>query len=280
MSYTRRAFMVAAGIAASAGSAWAGPRRIVSLNPCIDVVLVHLADHANIGALSHFAREAQSSTIAEVARSLPFTYESAEEIIDRAPDLVLASKHSGRATRQALQRVGISVETFGTPNSIAESIEMVRGIAKAIGQVERGEALVARIEAAVASAAAPVGRGRIQTLVFQPRGLVAGKGTLVDDMLERTGFENVAARYGVERWGSVPLELLVADPPELLLAPGNSATAFTRAQRVVAHPALESIASRMKRADFPEACLYCGGPVLLKTAEVLAKARNAFWSAS
>lgn len=272
--------MIAAGVAASAGSAWAAPRRIVSLNPCIDVVLVHLADHASIGALSHFARQDQTSTIADVARSLPFTYESAEEIIDRSPDLVLASKHSGRATRQALQRVGISVETFGTPNSIAESIEMVQGIAKAIGQAERGDALIARIEAAISAASALAGGRRIQTLVFQPRGLVAGKGTLVDDMLERTGFENVAARYGVDRWGSVPLERVIADPPELMLAPARSDTALTRAERVVSHPALQSIASRMKRADFPEACLYCGGPVLLKTAEVLAKARHEFWSAS
>lgn len=272
--------MLAAGFAASAGSAWAEPRRIVSLNPCIDVVLVHLADHANIGALSHFARQDQSSTIADVARSLPFTYESAEEIIGRSPDLVLASKHSGRATRQALQRVGISVETFGTPNSIAESIDMVRGIAKAIGQAERGEQLVARIEGAVSAAAAPAGSRRIQALVFQPRGLVAGKGTLVDDMLERTGFENVAARYGVDRWGSVPLERVIADPPELLLAPASSEAAQTRAERVVSHPALRSVASRMRRGEFPEACLYCGGPVLLKTAEVLAKARQEFWSAS
>jgi hypothetical protein len=36
----------------------------------------------------------------------------------------------------------------------------------------------------------------------------------------------------------------------------------------------------MKRATFPAACLYCGGPVLLKTAPLLAAARDAYWSAA
>jgi iron complex transport system substrate-binding protein len=240
---------------------------------------VHLADRGQIGALSHFARQDQSSTIAEAARSLPFTYETAEEIIDKSPDLVLASKHSGRATRQTLERMGIPVQTFVVPNSVAESLEMIRAVAKAIGQVERGETLVADIARAIEAARPRQIQRPIKTIVFQPRGLVAGRGTLVDDMLQRTGFENVAARYGVEKWGSVSLERLIADPPELLLAPAPVTGAQTRAERVVSHPALSSIASLMKRHAFPEACLYCGGPVLLTTAPVLAKAREAYWSA-
>ena len=39
--------------AAPAASPQAEPRRIVSLNPCLDVILAHVADRSRIAALSH-----------------------------------------------------------------------------------------------------------------------------------------------------------------------------------------------------------------------------------
>ncbi|MBI1186619.1 MAG: ABC transporter substrate-binding protein, partial [Alphaproteobacteria bacterium] len=94
--WTRRAIAgAAAGACLPGGDA---PRRVVSLNPCLDVILVHIADRTQIAALSHYARDASSSTIADIARTLPFTYESAEEILSLDPDLVLASTHSALAT--------------------------------------------------------------------------------------------------------------------------------------------------------------------------------------
>jgi iron complex transport system substrate-binding protein len=59
----------------------AAPRRVASLNACLDAMLVHLADRSQIAALSHYAREEHSSTVAATAKTLPFTWESAEEII-------------------------------------------------------------------------------------------------------------------------------------------------------------------------------------------------------
>ena len=58
------------------------------------------------------------------------------------------------------------------------------------------------------------------------------------------------------------------------VAPG----APTAAERMLQHPALARIASRMARAEFPEACLYCGGPVLIDTARALTSARENFWA--
>lgn len=274
LSWTRRAALGGALSAGLVSPAIAAPQRVVSLNPCLDAILVAIADTAQIAALSHYARDPQSSTIAEIARRLPYTYESTEEILAFSPDLVLASVHSGVGTREALHRMKVRVATFGVPASVAESLSQIRDLATEVGRSAQGAALVARIEAALAAAAPPRGRAPIQALVFQPGGLVAGKGTLVDEMLQRTGFENVAARYGIGMWGKAPLERVVADPPQLLLssAPGPGASSF--AERIVAHPALRAVAPRMRRAVFPPACLYCGGPVLLQTASVLARARD------
>ena len=274
MSWDRRS-LVAGALAAGASPCFAAstPRRVVSLNSCLDVILVHVADRSQIAALSHYARETDSSTIAPFARTLPFTWESAEEVIALRPDLVLASRHSAPATRNALQRLNVATERFSTPKSVAQSLGQVRKIAGLVGHPARGEALVARIEAAVAAARPPAGTRPIKALVFQPNGFSAGPGSLVDELMEVAGFENVARRYGLKTWGNVPLERLIADPPEVLLVGETSAGARNWADRVMTHPALASLSGQMRQARMPEKLLYCGGPVLIQTAAALVAAR-------
>jgi iron complex transport system substrate-binding protein len=255
-----------------------GPR-VASLNPCLDTILINIADRGQIAALSHYAREPQSSTIADLARSLPFTYETAEEILSLQPDIVLASRHSSLATRQALERLGVKVAAYSVPNRIEDSLAQIIDIGQLIGRDSEAAGLVARIRAAIAEAEQGAGPQRIRALVFQARGLVAGAGTLIDEVMHLLGFDNLAARYGVKRWGNVSLEQLLAEPPDLLLSgnPGGGATA--QAERAMRHPALAAVASHMHRAELPEACLNCGGPVLLQTLHALVVAREAYRAA-
>jgi iron complex transport system substrate-binding protein len=256
------------------GPTLAVPRRIVSLNSCLDTMLVHLADRDQIAALSHYAREPHGSTVAAQARTLPFTWESAEEVIALRPDLVLASQHSALATRNALKRLHVPVQRFKVPKSVAESLGQVREFAGLIGHRQRGEALVARIEAAIAAATPPPGARRLSALIYQPNGFAAGPGTLVDEMMTRAGFDNVARRYGLKTWGNVGLERLLADPPQVLLVGEPAPGARSWADRVMTHPALKSISGRMRQARLPEKLLYCGGPVLIEIAAAMARARS------
>lgn len=279
MRLTRRALLVAApALALGRIARAAAPRRIVSLNPCLDAILLRLADAPQVAALSHYARDVHTSTIAAEALRFPFTYETAEEIVALQPDLVLASRHTALATRTALARMGIPFALFGVPDTVEESLDQIAEIAALCGAEPRGGALIGEIRAAIAASAPQPGRPAIEALILQGRGLAAGAGTLLDEMLTRTGFTNVAARYGVSYWGNVPLELLVADPPQLLLAGAANAGAPNQAQRLLSHPALAAVSGRMARASFPETLFYCGGPVLLQTAARLAAARDAFWA--
>lgn len=263
---------VVAGALATAGSA-SPPKRIVSLNSCLDTMLVHLADRGQIAALSHYAREDHGSTVAAQARTLPFTWESAEEVIALRPDLVLASQHSALATRNALKRLDVPVQRFKVPKSIDESLGQVRKLARLIGHPERGEVLVKRIEAAIKAATPEPGARRLSALIYQPNGFAAGPGTLVDEMMEHAGFDNVARRFGLKTWGNVSLERLLADPPRVLLVGEPAPGARGWADRVMTHPALKAVSHRMRQVRFPEKLLYCGGPVLIETAAAMARAR-------
>jgi iron complex transport system substrate-binding protein len=248
-------------------------RRVVSLNPCLDNILVKVADRDQIAALSHYARDAHSSSIADIAADFPVVGESAEDVIMLRPDLVLAGFHNSPATRTALERLGIREETFRVPETVADSIAQVREIAKLVGHETRGEEVAHAIEAALA-AAVPSDNRRPTALIFQPNGLAPSRGTLADEMLTRTGFTNAAGRYTLQKWQNVPLERLIVDPPDVLLVGEVEPGQPTWADRVMTHPALKGLGNRTLQARFPERLLYCGGPVLIDTAAVLAKARR------
>ncbi len=94
------------------------PARIVSLNQCLDAILVELVPTEHIAAISHYSRDPLRSTHRALAQRLPITYETAEEIVALRPDLVLASRHSAIPTRNALRRVGIHFELFDVAFSV------------------------------------------------------------------------------------------------------------------------------------------------------------------
>ncbi|MBO9708440.1 MAG: ABC transporter substrate-binding protein [Caulobacter sp.] len=254
------------------------PRRVVSIGSCLDVVLTAVADRGQIAAISHFSRDPDTSTIADLARTLPYTRETAEEVLALEPDLVLASRRSGLQTRMALKAMGLRVKEFGVPESVTASLKQVRQVSALVGREARGEMVAARIQRALVEAAPRPGQRPLKAVVYQNNGLAAGHGTLVSEMMERCGFENVAGRYGLKKWGAIPLERLLADPPEVLLAGEAWRGAPTWADRVIRHPALVSLEPSTFRASFHQRLLYCGGPVLIQTAAALKKAREDAWA--
>lgn len=251
------------------------PRSVISLNPCLDVILVEVADPGQIAALSHFSRDPYGSTIAAMARTLPFTRGSAEEVIALHPDMVLAPRLGARVSRAAIERAGIRTALFDVPETVLASLEQVSGIAALVGHPARGVALSARIEAALRAAGPGPGTSTPSALVFMPGGFVSGPGTLMDEMMRRAGLVNAASRYGLTGSMNLPLERVLADPPDILLAGEPLPGKASRAERVMNHPALDRVAGQMRRAVFPERLLFCGGPVLIQTAAALARARDA-----
>lgn len=274
----RLGLALAALAALSAAAPSRAPTRVVSLNPCLDAILLEVADRGQVAALSHYARDPRASGLAAKASGIAVTYESAEEVTALRPDLVLTSVHAEASTTAALARLGTDVQVFDIPTTVQGSLSDVRRVAALVGHPDRGEALVRRIEAALDRARPAPGDPRPTALILQPNGFAAGRGTLPDEMLSRTGFVNVADRYGVRSWGVVSLESLLADPPQVLLSGRSAADGGGWAERLLAHPALAETRGRLMPADFPERLLYCGGPTLVEAANALSAARR-LWRA-
>ena len=267
---------IAGGAAFALAAAAPGPaRRVVSLTPCLDLILVAVADPSQIVALSHWSRQPGASSVGEVARRFPFTFETAEEVIALAPDLVLTGWNFPLATRHALTRMGIRVMLVKTPDTIAQSLDQIGQIARVVGRPARGEAEIQRIRAALAAAMPPPGARRVSALILQRGGFTTGPGTLLDELLRITGFQNAAAeRYGMTATGNLPLEMLLADPPEVLLSGEPNPGPPGWEERVLRHPALARVAARMKVVPFPAHLMFCGGPNLIQSAAILTAARR------
>jgi iron complex transport system substrate-binding protein len=250
----------------------AAPSRIVSLSPCIDTILVELVPPESIAALSHYSRDPERSTIATLARRLPVTYETAEEVVALKPDLVLMSHHSAVSTRNALQRVGIRYELFDVAYSVSESVEQIRRIAALVGREREGVVLTTRIEHAIEAAWLPAGAPRVTAAVYQPGGLTAGTGTVTDDLMRVVGLENLAARYDLQTHRPMPLELLISSPPDLLLVADVAAGSPMHAARIADHRALRVL--DIPRAEYPARLMYCAGPTIVDAVRTLVAARE------
>jgi iron complex transport system substrate-binding protein len=234
--------------------------RVVSINPCVDAVLLEVADPSQIVAVSHYSHDPRAASVpVEWARRFPATSGTAEEVVALSPDVVIAGGHVAPSTAHALRRLGIKLVQIGVPASIEESAAQVRTIAAVAGQQARGERLAARIEAAGALRSG--NDEPIPALIWQGGGLVPGTRTLAGDMLARAGFRNMSADYGLDDWDILPLERLVAAPPRVLLTVGGE---DARGDRRLAHPVLAPLAKHMMRADYPVRLMHCGGPTIIE----------------
>lgn len=250
------------------GAAPAEPRRIVSINPCIDAVLLRIADPRQIAGISHYSLDPRSSSVpVALARRFRATGGSAEEVVALAPDLVIASGHVDPSTVAALDRMGVLLLVLDVPATIAQSNEQIRRIARVIGRRRAGEALVGQVEAARARAGQGAGKP-IPALIWGAGGLVPGAGTLADDLLRASGFANLSADYGVRFWGVLGLEPMVARPPRVLLTDRASG------ERLLQHPVLKGLQHHAAVRDFPMRLIECGGPTVIDALDRLAAIRR------
>jgi len=205
-----------------------------------------------------------------LARRLRATGGTVEEVIALDPEVVVSGTFIGAATRHALERAGIRVELLPIPATVEESEAQVRALARLAGNRAGGEAMIGKIEQALAAGSPPPGEQPVEALVWQSGGIVPGANTLIADLLGRTGFVSYSARRGMRQADFLPLENVLAQPPALILAAGD---AHGEEDRMLAHPVLGGL-TNTRREKLDASLLYCGGPTIVRAARRLAEVRR------
>ncbi|WP_353205483.1 ABC transporter substrate-binding protein [Sphingomonas sp.] len=264
---------------------------IVSTNPCADAILVDLAPE-RLSAISFYSHDpAATSLPLDVARRFPATAGTAEEVIALRPALVVTSSFTPLATRAAYTRAGLKTLLLDSPASVAASEAQIRMLAAAVGEPGRGEAMVGRIERALAAASvtptstlprrrpgpsseAPATGPRpslgkeMVTLLFISGTLANGPGNLLDELITRAGLANAARGYGLPYTSAVALETIAAHPPALILTPGPSRSADLRMK------VLARMRAPTRSATFARNLINCGGPTIVPAITRLADLRR------
>lgn len=249
------------------------PQRVVSLNLCTDQLAVLLLPPERIAALSDLSRDADLSYVAAQAASLPVTHGTAEEVLALRPDLILAGIYTARPTVALLKARGIPVVELGLAEDFDSIRAQLRQVAAALGSGDRAEALIASMDRMLAAAAPADGR-RPRLLSFAAGGFTAGAGTLMDAVMHRAGLDNYAAGHGLQGYGYLPVELVAADPPDLLLTRLAAEARPSLSTRLPAHPALTRSVPPAARIDVPAPLWTCGGPFTAEAVQRLAAARD------
>ncbi len=266
-------FFLAVFIWPSVGAA--KPERIVSINLCADQMLLAMAPRRVIVSLSRLVadREISAATAAEIG-SIPLNGGRAEEVLALKPDLVVAGRHAARATIFVLKKLGYRVMEMDIARSIPEIRENIRILGEAIGEPHRAEALIKAIDARLRRLAPVISGTRLGAVYYQPNGLAAGLGSLVDDVISRAGLVNVAARLGVRGQGRLPLEMLIMARPDILIIDAGRPQAPALAFQVLDHPALAALTAKATLAAIPQRLWICGLSATIEVTERLAKLRR------
>jgi iron complex transport system substrate-binding protein len=249
------------------------PRRIVSLDLCTDQLLIELVPRERIAAVTHLAADPTVSAIPERARGILITHGGAEDVLRLDPDLVLAGPYGVRSTVDMLQRLGRRVVIVPQHQQLSGVREAVQTVAEAVGEPAKGAALIADFDRRLAALPRREAGREPTAIIYQIGGSVSGPHSLADAALAAAGFRNAASGYRLTRGGQVPLELLVADPPDLLVLSSEAGEYRTVLADNLRHPALTILRREHASIELPWRLWLCGTPHVVDVVEKLAEVR-------
>ena len=262
-------------LAVLASPAVAKPQLVVSLNLCADQLALQLADPGVVKSVTWLAQDPRSGSVAAQAAALPANDGHAEEALAYNPDLVLVGPFADPASIALLKQVGAPVVEVGAPRTLDGVRRQIRDLAATLGEPQRGEAMVADLDARLARVAVDPGGPRLKAVVLRPNGFTVGPGSLVDEILTRAGLDNLAARLDIAADEQVPLEVVALLGADLLILDRDEAGAPSLADAALDHPAIAALARRITIVSLPARLWTCGGPEIAEAVERLATAAAA-----
>jgi iron complex transport system substrate-binding protein len=249
------------------------PTRIVSLDLCADQLLIGLVERERIAAVTHLAADPDVSAIWEKAKGVPMTRGAAEDVLRYRPDLILAGPFGAPSTVGLLRRLERNVVLVPLAADLDGVRTAVRIVAAAVGEDARGQAMIDAFDRRLAKLAAAPRRPAPTALVYQVGGAVYVAGDLAGAVLAAAGFRNKAAEYRLTRSGQVPLELLAASPPDLLVLTSAADEYRTVVSDNLRHPVLGLLRRQRATVEVPWRLWQCGTPHIADAIVQLADVR-------
>lgn len=257
------------------------PARVVSMNLCTDQLAMLLAAPGQLISVSHLASDPMSSAMADRAGAYAMNRGQAEQIFLMSPDLVLAGSYTSLPTVDLLRRLGVRVVQIPPVTSLQGVAEQMREMGRLLGQDSEGAAMAADFEAGLAALQVPGDQAadpqraeaRVRAVMYYPNGYTTGAGTVADDILRLTGFDNIGAEAGISGGGTLPLERLVMAAPQMVVT-SHPYPAASRSEEILSHPALRAMRLSTAVTVMSDADWICGTPYMLRAVAGMRAARD------
>lgn len=263
--------LAAPAFAPAPAAAGTAPQRVVSTNLCTDQMAMLMAAPGQLKSVSFLATEEGTSAMADEAARYPLNHGQAEEIFLLQPDLVLAGTYTAQATVGLLRNLGFRVEQFAPASSFEEVRNDLLRMGALLHREQRAAELVAELDAGLADLAAHKPPAR-NVAIYYANSYTSGSGTLADAIVQAAGLTNLGDTLGFHGMTRLPLELLVAANPDIILEGDNQYGAPALARQNFSHPAFTALTG--KAVAIPDKYTICGAPFTLEASRMLQRAAS------
>ena len=247
------------------------PRRVVTVNLCLDQLALRLAAPGQLVGVSHLSHDPHLAVLAAAARRLPAVWPRAESILALQPDLVVLGAGQHATLQGLLRTAGVAVLELPWAASLADAAGLARRLGQALGRAGEGEGLAAELLAPPPRTDDPSRPAR--AVLLEPNGGTTGAGSLMDELFRRAGYRNLAADLGIGGFGRLSLETVLAAQPDLVVLDRESNADPARATSFVEARTLRSFASHARVLSVPTRETICAGPESLAVVERLRASR-------
>jgi iron complex transport system substrate-binding protein len=209
----------------------------------------------------------------------------AETILAHDPTVVLADDNAGPPeVLEQLEAAGVRVVRFAKEETIDAPARKIREVAAALGVPERGEEVVATLDARLTAAtqradAAVAATGRPKVLALYLRGpnvqLAFGKGSGIDAVIAAAGGTDAGTEMGVVDNAELSTESIVKEAPDVLLVTTTGLESVGGVDELLAIPGIDQTpaAEHRRVVAFEDQYLYGLGP---RTGELVDELVTAF----
>lgn len=194
------------------------PVRIVSAAPLLTEVIFALGQQNRlVGRTDYCTYPAATQAVASIGSLMD---PSIETIINLKPDVVLVSTHFKREVSDKLNRLGIKTQRIFHQSSSDGAYQTIRDVARLTGCPQRGDSLIALMEARKNAALARIPQNAQGPTVYYVVGFgkngdfTGGSDTFIHHLITLAGGRNIAA--DMQGW-NYSLEKLVAQNPDIIL---------------------------------------------------------------
>ena len=246
------------------------PDRILAGNMTYDTILLGLTTPDHVVAVNVLSKDPLSSFSAEEAKQVKRTTTSLTGIsttlvMEAKPDLILMPDYTDKNTLDMLRSLGYPVVVCQGPNTFDEIRGVIRLMAEAMGEKERGESVILQMDQNLQEADKVLGNiqgPRPAGLLVSQMQSYGGAGSMYDVLIQRARIDNAITKAGLKNGDYLSKEMVLKSDPDFFLVSATrkqdlyGGTEFTK--EFFSDPALQWLKGSRKVIALPNRYIYCG----------------------